>query len=70
MRRIIAATILLTLGALIGPTSTHAAVLVRDYELNGSYADALGGRASTIVFSGISEAGTVYAIEGRRCATQ
>ena len=45
MKRIISATILLTLGVLMGPASSHAAVLVRDYELNGSFADALGGPA-------------------------
>ncbi|HEY8175155.1 MAG TPA: LamG-like jellyroll fold domain-containing protein [Gemmatimonadaceae bacterium] len=45
MKRIISATILLTVGVLMGPASSHAAVLVRDYELNGSFADTLGGPA-------------------------
>ena len=45
MKRIIAATILLSLLVLLGPTSSWGAILVRDYELNGSFADALGGPA-------------------------
>src|SRR5256886_7060986 len=41
----ISVVILLSLAVLLGPTSSWGAILVRDYELNGSYADALGGPA-------------------------
>ena len=37
--------ILLSLAVLLGPASGWGAILVRDYELNGSFADALGGPA-------------------------
>ena len=37
--------ILLSLAVLLGPASGWGATLVRDYELNGSFADALGGPA-------------------------
>src|SRR5437773_5047711 len=41
--KMIGIVILLSLAVLLGPASGWGAVLVRDYELNGSFADALGG---------------------------
>ena len=41
--RTIGIVILLSLAVLLGPASGWGAILVRDYELNGSFADALGG---------------------------
>ena len=41
--KMIGIVILLSLAVLLGPASGWGAILVRDYELNGSFADALGG---------------------------
>ena len=43
--KLIGIVILLGLAVLLGPASGWGAILVRDYELNGSFADALGGPA-------------------------
>ena len=43
--KMIGIVMLLSLAVLLGPASGWGAILVRDYELNSSFADALGGPA-------------------------